>query len=69
MSKAPVQNSLRFGDPKMVVNHPAWLQWFEEQTALLPEFANNAAALAGGLVRGQYYCVTGSDPCTVAQVR
>lgn len=34
----------------------------------LPSFANNAAAVAGGLISGELYCETGSDPLRVAKV-
>jgi hypothetical protein len=34
----------------------------------LSAYANNAAALAGGLVAGDAYLVAGSDPRTVAVV-
>jgi len=34
----------------------------------LPNYANNAAAVAGGLISGEFYTVTGSDPLQVAAV-
>lgn len=33
-----------------------------------PNYANNTAALAGGLVSGEFYTVTGTDPLQVAKV-
>ena len=34
----------------------------------LPSYANNAAALLGGLVAGDFYCETGTNPLRIAKV-
>lgn len=38
------------------------------QSAGLPLYANNAAALAGGLAVGDFYIVTATDPAQLAVV-
>lgn len=54
---------------------PAWSMWLTDLTSHLnagfpgiSTYANNAAAIAGGLKAGQVYAVTGTNPRQLAVV-
>ncbi len=67
---APLNASLFAGDPKSIINNSAWMAWFQsliDKLTTFPVFANNAAAIAGGLTRGDFYR-TGGNPDTLCIV-
>lgn len=65
--RAPVEIPLRYGEQQSSITAPAWLEYFTRQSQLLPVYANNAAAVTGGLHPGEFYR-TGGDPDLVCQV-
>lgn len=73
--RAPVEASLIYGKADSTITSPAWLEWFQKLwdgksiifVVGLPVYANNAAAIAGGLSAGAFYR-TGADPDPVCVV-
>lgn len=59
--QVPTRASLKAADAEMVIDSAAWLEFYEKLTKqvnapyTLATYANNVAALAGGLTAGELY--------------
>lgn len=59
--RAPVETPLFYGRPDAKVTSPSWLEWFQRifddrhKISGLPTYADNAAAVLGGLKTDALY--------------